>query len=170
MFGKLEDTRVIACGIAVGCMLVDDLPESQYNTFHDPGTAAMLSIVLANAFTLAGRLGWNWRIYLAFLFALFLKFFIQPFFWVENAWVWVIGTLLLAHALFGFLAAGKKSFEGKILMSIETVCSVVAAIIVTSLIGLCGSSWIIFYAQLAAVRILIPFAFWTAVRRFPILI
>ena len=43
------DPRVIAVGIAAGFMLLDDLPESQYNTSHDPGAASMLSVVFSKA-------------------------------------------------------------------------------------------------------------------------
>src|ERR1700722_11395350 len=124
MRGKLKDPRVIAAGIAVACMLIDDLPESQYNTFHDPGAAAMLSIVFANAFTLWSRRGWKPQILLAFCLALVLKLFIQPFFWVQNAWSWDIGTLLLAHGVLGFLAVRGMNMWADIFCFVATVTAV----------------------------------------------
>lgn len=154
---------MIACAIAALCMLVDDLPESQYNTFHDPGTAAMLSIVFADAFSLAVRGGWRKLAFVAFVPALLLKWFLQPFFWVENAWFWVIGTLLLIHALLGFLAARGTTLRIKLICCVAGLTGVVMALFTLCLIRLAGTSWIHFYVQLAAARLLIPSAFWTAV-------
>jgi len=144
-------------------MLIDDLPESQYNTFHDPGTAAMLSIILADAFTLWGRRGWKPLIYLAFCLALVLKFFIQGFFWVQNAWFWDVGTLLLAHGMLGFLAVRGMNLWADLFCSVATVTAVVIVLFILYLTSFFSSSWIAFFVQLWAARVLIPGAFWTVV-------
>jgi hypothetical protein len=163
MPGKLKDPRIISCAIAVACMFVDDLPEPQYNTFHDPGAAAMLSIILANILTLVGRRGWRWFIWLALCFALIFKFFIQPFFWVQNAWFWDIGTLVVAHVLLGLLTARGQPLRLRMVMSVATTIGVLSAIFVAFIVGLWGTSWIVFWMQLEIARVLIPWAFWTAV-------
>ena len=51
MKGKLKKPMLIAAAIAVACMFIDDLPQPDYGTFRDPGAAAMLSIIFANAIT-----------------------------------------------------------------------------------------------------------------------
>jgi hypothetical protein len=163
MPGKLKDARVIAAGIAVACMLIDDLPEAQYNTFRDPGAAAMLSIVFADAFTLWGRRGWKPLIHLTFWFALVLKFFVQPLFWVQNAWFWDVGTLLLAHGVLGFLAVRGMNLWAGLFCFVATVVCVTLVLCILYLTSLFGSSWIAFYWQLGAARVLVPWVFWTVV-------
>ena len=162
MLGKLKDERFVASAIAVACMLVDDLPESHYNTFHDPGAAAMLSIIVADTFTLAVRRGAMVLASVLFVPALLLKLFIQPLFWVENAWFWDISTLVVIHALLGFVALRGAALRIRFIASVATVAGVVIALIVVWLARVTGSSWIHFHFELAAARVLIPCAFWTA--------
>ena len=163
MIGNPTDPRLIASAIAVACMLVDHLPEPQYNTFHDPGAAAMLSIIFADVFTLLGRRGWKPPIIVAFWVSLGVKFFIQPMFWVRNAWVYDIGTLLLAHAALGLMAVQKAPLRIRLFSCLGAVVAVGIAFCPLYLLTVFDSSWIAFYVQLGAARVLIPCAFWTAV-------
>jgi hypothetical protein len=154
---------MIAAGIAVACMLLDDLPEPDYNTFHDPGAAAMLSIVFADAFTLWGRRGWKPLILVMFWIALVLKFCIQLLFWVQNAVFWDFGTLLLAHGVLGFLAPRGMNLWAHLVCFGATLLAVTIVLLVLSLIWHFYSSWIAFYLLDWVARVLIPGAFWTAV-------
>jgi hypothetical protein len=163
MRGKLKDPRVIAAGIAVACMLVDNLPDSQYGTFRDPGAAAMLSIIFADAFTLWGRRGWKPLMHVTFWITLVLKFIIQPLFWVENAWFWDTGALLLAHGLLGFLAVRGMNLWADLVCFVATVTAVTIVLFILYLTSFLGSSWIVDYWLLGAARVLIPGAFWTVV-------
>ena len=163
MRGKLKDPRVIAAGIAVACMLIDDLPGGQYGTFHDPGAAAMLSIVFADAFTLWGRRGSKPLACVMFCVALFLKFFIQPLFWVENAAFVDIGTLLLAHGLLGFFALRSMNLWADFACLVASVAAVTIVLFILYLTSFVSSSWIAFYWQLGAARVLVPGVFWTVV-------
>jgi len=161
MRGKIKDPRVIAAGIAVACMLVDDLPDPEYGTFRDPGAAAMLSIVLADATTLWSRQGSKLLVFVTFWIALALKFLIQPIFCVRNAWVLDIGTLLLAHGVLGLLAVRVGNLRANVICFVSTVSSVVIVLFILYLTSFFGSSWVAFYWQLAAARVLIPAAFWS---------
>lgn len=163
MRGKLKDPRVIAAGIAVACMLFDDLPEDQYNTFHDPGAAAMLSIVFADAFTLWGRRGWKPLILVMFCIALVLKLYIQPLFWVRDGWLWDTGTLLATHGVLGFLAVRGMNLWADLFCFVATVIAVTIVLLVLYLASFVSSSWIAFFVEDWAARVLIPGAFWTVV-------
>jgi hypothetical protein len=162
MLEKLRDPRIIASAIAISSMVLDDLPEPQYNTFHDPGAAAMLSIILANAVTLAGRPRWNWATWVALGSGLVVKYFLQGLFWIENAWLWDTATLVLTHSALGLVAL-KGPIDRRFVTAGAASGAVICALLVARLIGLSGASWIVLWLQLAAARVLIPFAFWTAV-------
>src|SRR5271165_6231162 len=139
---KLKDPRVIAAGMAVACMLFDDMPEDGYNTFHDPGAAAMLSIILADAFTLWSRRGLKPLIFVMFCVALFLKFFVQPFFWVRNAGFLDVGTLLLAHGLLCFLAVRGMNLWADLFCPVAAVIIVTVVLFLLYLPLLFSSSWV----------------------------
>jgi hypothetical protein len=163
MRGKITEPRVIAAGIAAACMLLDDLPDSQYGTFRDPGAAAMLSIILADGFTLWGRRGWKPLIYLTFGIALVFKFFIQPFFWVRNAGFLDSATLLIAHGVFSFLAVRRMNLWADFICVMATVTTLTLTLLLLYLISLFSTSWLFDYWELAAARIVIPCVFWTVV-------
>lgn len=161
MLQRPKNPSVIAAAIAVACMFFDDLPEPGYNTFHDPGASAMLSIILANAIAMFVNRG---RIVLAILIffpAFLLKFFLQPLFWVHNAWFWDISTLLGVHAMIAFFAVSGLVFEDRILCSVAAIIGISLALSAVTLISATGSSWIHFYFEVGIARILVPFAFWT---------
>lgn len=166
MLKKPRNPWTFAAGIAVGCMFLDDLPEPAYNTFRDPGAAAMLSIVLADAMMVAIYRG---RVALAtfvFLPALFLKFCIQPFFWIRDAEFLDLGTLAGAHAILGLLAARNVTWHTRLQCAGAAIVWVSAAVFVAALIGGGEASWLHFYIQVGAARILVPLAFWCAVLHF----
>jgi hypothetical protein len=98
-----------------------------------------------------------------FCIALVLKFCIQPLFWVQNAWFWDIGTLLLAHGVLGFLAVRGLNLWADLFCFVATVIAVTIVLFVLYLTSFVCSSWIVFYVQDWAARILIPGAFWTVV-------
>lgn len=165
MVVQLRDPRIIASLIAISCMLLDDLPGPQYGTFRDPGAAAMLSIILANTVTLIGRPRWGWVTWGALGIGLVLKFFLQAFFWVQNAWLWDTATLVLAHSALGFLAL-KAPVARRFVACGAASGAVIGSLFVLIFMGSpwsSWSSWLAFWLQLAAARILTPFAFWTAV-------
>lgn len=169
----LNNPRMLAAATAILCMFVDDLPEAGYNTFHDPGTAAFLSIILADACVSVARSSGTAAygtvaFIILFIPGLILKLFLQPLFWVQDAWLYLIPLFLLSHGLLGFLAMRKSSFQLRMQMVRVTLGGVIAALFVALLVGIIGiwfSNWIVFYFQLAAARILVPFAFWTMVVR-----
>jgi hypothetical protein len=168
--GGIHDPRIIACGLAVCCMFVDDLPEAGYNTFHDPGTAAILSVILADTFTVLGRRISNtmirWMLGPLFLCGLFFKLLIQSFFWIQNAGMWVYGTLIVTHILLGLVAARKEPMEIRLAMfrvSLIAVCGAIMATLLVSLVGIFFSPLVTDWLVFGATRVAIPWAFWTGV-------
>lgn len=165
MHEKAKNPWVMAAAIIAICAFVDDLPEPQYNTFHDPGASAMLSIIFGNALALVIR---KRRIGLAviiFFPALLLKFILQPAFWVHDAWFWDIGTLITAHAILGFLALRDIPFQIRCRSAVLGSVGVVVSLVVISFINVSTSYWLNLYFQLGAARLLIPLAFWYGVVR-----
>jgi hypothetical protein len=161
MLERQKNPWVIAAAIAVAFMFLDDLPEPGYNTFHDPGAAAMLSIIVADAIAALVNRGRIGAAMLIFLPAFFLKFFLQPLFWVHDAWFWDISTLLAVHFVIAFFALRGLGFEDRVLCSVASVIGICLALAALTLISAAGSSWIHFYFEVGIARILIPFAFWT---------
>ncbi len=163
--GELKDPRIIASGIAIGLMLLDDLPRPNYGTGHDPGAATMLSLILANAIALMVHRGVRgWICDAVLLPALFLKPYVQMFFWVRNATVIDLVVLLASHALLGFMSSGTSS-AGRPRGAVAGFAGTGLALLLAGLLGLYGKSWLVFWWQVAAVRILVPVLFWTAVLR-----
>ena len=85
----------------VSCMLLDDLPGPQYGVSrprgccdaqHHPRQHRHPDWSAAMGLGDLGRAG-DWMV---------LKFFLQAFFWVQNAWLWDTATPALAHSALGF--------------------------------------------------------------------
>lgn len=161
--GKLKDPRIIASAMAVSFMLLDNLPESQYNTFHDPGAAAMLSIIFADVFTLLGRQYGRYCVLFLIVPAFFLKYFMQIFFWVENAWFWDVGMLILAHFALAWMAFRSVHWRIRLGYFVSALGAIGCVLFVLAIIEINRLSWVGFYWELGLARILIPWVFWAAI-------
>lgn len=163
-FRRRLDLRLLAAAIAVGLMLWDDLPRPNYGTGHDPGAAAMLSILFANSLTqLMRRSAWIW-VHVGLVAALFVKPWLQMFFWVRNATVVDLAVLLAGHTLLGWLAV-QGSSQARARRALAGLLGTGLALALAGLIGLLDRSWLVFWWQLAFARIAVPVLFWTAVGR-----
>ncbi len=165
MRDRFKDPRLIAAAIAVGCMFIDDLPEPHYNTFRDPGASTILSIIFADAITAIGRPTQPKRAVLAFILLLPLKLFIQPLFWVENAWFWDSGALLLTHGVLGFAAVRRDNLRARVICAAETLAALLLLMILLDIAFPYDASWRVHYLQILAARISIPVTFWAVVCR-----
>ena len=163
MNSNLRNTRAAACLIAVSCMILDDLPEPQYNTFNDPGASAMLSLILAVATTVSWHRGWKFLAVVGFVPAFLLKFFIQPVFWIRNAETIDLATLFAAMGMLGFLAIRKGGLALRFTMGFLALMSVASALVALQFIGLDHSGWLAFWWLIATARVLIPYAFWSTI-------
>jgi hypothetical protein len=165
MKDDIKKARAIACLVAVACMILDDLPESQYNTFHDPGAAAMLSIIFANLVATSSRRRPAWLIPIVVCVGLVAKFFFQGFFWVRDAGALDMGTLLLAHILLSFMAPVGINFVSRGIICAMTFAGISFAMLMVFASTSWSISWVTFWMQLAALRILIPWLFWTTIMK-----
>ena len=163
MLKKPENPWVFAAAIAAACVFLDDLPEPFYNTFHDPGAAAILSIILADAITVLVHRGRFAFAVVILLPALLFKFLIQPLFWVRDAWFLDYTTLAAAHAVLGFFALRNVTLKTRCHCAGFAIIGVFAGVFAAAMVGAGGSSWIHFYFQLGAARLLVPLGFWFAV-------
>lgn len=164
VFQERLDLRLLAAAFAVGLMLSDDLPRPNYDTGHDPGGAAMLSILFANSLTLLLRRdAWIWYS-VGLVAALFVKPWLQMFFWVRNATILDLAVLLAGHALLGWFAV-RGSIQARSRRALAGLLGTGLALVLAGLIGLLGHSWLVFWWQLAFARITVPVLFWTAVGR-----
>ncbi len=163
MRNGIKRVRLVACAIAASCVLFDDLPEPQYNTFHDPVSAAILSIVFANLMTLLLRRGYWTGVLIAFVPALILKFLIQALFWVRDAEVPLLGFVLVSHAVIGYLAAPSAVCDGRSDYLFSGLGGIFGALLVVLFLHGFKHSWLYFYWELAAARLLFPWCFWTGI-------
>ena len=130
MKGKLKNPMLTASAIAVACMFIDDLPQPTYGTFRDLCSryvehhlrehhhATILERTLA-----PGCL-------LAFLPVLFLKLFVQLFFYVQNAALWDVLMLLAAHAVLASAAIRKVSLDTRLKIALVGSSAVVGGLFI----------------------------------------
>lgn len=127
----------------------------------------MLSIILADATVVAFWRGRGAFAALAFFPVFFLKYFLQSFFWVENAVPLDIFTLGAAHGVLAFWAIRNVALNIRLKCSIVDFSFVIGAVVflmvVDGVVG--GAYWLRFYFEIAAARILVPIAFWFSVFR-----
>jgi len=107
--------------------------------------------------------GWKWLAVVGFTPALLLKFMLQPLFWIRDAALIDLVTLYAAMGILGFLAVRKGDFAFRFTMGFLALVSIALAIFALHFIWLDYSGWLAFWWQVAAARVLIPYAFWSTI-------
>jgi hypothetical protein len=166
-----RDPRVVSIGVAVGTMVLDDLPLGQYATFHDPGGAAVLSTLLALpcgllAVTTTYYAKTRRELIAIVVLLLFLNAGGKGMLYVRNAHI-IDPLVLWAGSMVIAIAYVKATRRWRRLVTV--LVSVPLALGVSH--GLewlatryapasWNSSWP-FFVLLVAYRVLVPYCFWT---------
>lgn len=160
----LTDPRVVAAAVACLWLYFDDLPGEPYGTFHDPGAAALLSIVFAQATALLVLRRVDPSSVGLWLLAVFAKFGLQMLFYVRGAMV--LDLLALLAVNLGIAALARKKLHPP--LSSAVLCTFIGwlvalfAVILVHRLGRgfdypAASFWSIAFARVA-----FPYFFWTA--------
>lgn len=149
--------------MAVLLMVVDDHPTYFYGTGRDPGGAAVLSIILADFVALLALFGVRGSVCAAVLAVEVVpKLYFQIYLSGPSHPVVTLTLLLSCHAVLGWFACGPLipvRFAG----AAAGLAGTVLAFALASLFQLVEWHWIVVWWQLAFLRIVLPFLFWSAV-------
>lgn len=159
----LLDPRLVASVIACLFLFVDDVPRPFYATFHDPGAAVLLTIIFAQTMALAVLRLFDRKSVMLCLLALIAKSSFQGLFYVRNALILDLATLMAAHFVIGF--AVRRIFRLKysiMLLAVLVGCALALATCCMvsafgGVFGYDGAFW-----ELASARITFPYFFWSS--------
>lgn len=159
----LLDPRLVVSVVACMFLFVDDVPRPFYSTFHDPGAAVMLAIIFAQTIALAVVRLFDCKSVMLCLLALIAKSSLQGLFYVRNALVLDLATLIVAHIIIGFAVRRIFRLKYSIMLSAVLLGCVLALAAswavgeLGSVFGYHGGFW-----ELASERIAFPYFFWSS--------
>jgi hypothetical protein len=159
----LTDPRVI--GSAVACLFLhrDDLPGQPYGTFRDPGGALLLSIIFAQTTAVVFIRQADRTSILIWLLALIAKHDFQRLFYVQNALLFDLITLVVAHlCLAALVRRALRVTVNRAIVAALLGC-IIAPVVSCAVYSLGG---VFDYHRgfwgFASARITFPYFFWTS--------